>query len=184
MVFMKKVIVSISIVVLLLVSGFLAFLLITEPRAKEFEGRGVVVTLESDFKKVDNENWDFYVENSEIAFMSNRFGKLSNFETEGGTISLKELNLQTYTNLILAVYQVGTEENPITTYTIERYNKSVKEGQLIYCYYKDATGKYAYMLVTAESDNFFYTINIACDAEDLEENRIKMLQYAISIDVE
>lgn len=184
MVFMKKVLVSISIVVLILVVGFLSFLLVTQPRAKVFEGRGVVVTLESDFKEVDSEKWDFYVENDEIAFMSNRFGKLSNFETETGQINLKDFNLQSYANLILAVYEIGTEENPISTYTIERYNKSVKEGELIYCYYKDSAEKYAYMLVLAESDNFFYTINIACDAEDLEANRVKMLQYAISIDVE
>jgi hypothetical protein len=54
----------------------------------------------------------------------------------------------------------------------------------MYCYYTDANQKYAYMLVTAESDNFFYTINIACDYEDLEESRLKMLEYAISIEVE
>ena len=182
---MKKVFVSITIVILLLIVGFLSYLLLSEPREKEFEGRGVTVTLESDFKPVESKNWDFYVENEEIAFMCNRFGKLSNFKDENGNeISLKDFGLSTFTNFVLTVYKIGTKENPISTYSIERYNKEVKEGQLIYCYYKDAEGKYAYMLVTAESDNFFYTINIACDAEDLDEYRVKMLQYAISIDIE
>jgi uncharacterized protein YxeA len=185
---MKKVLVSITIVVLVLICGFTTFLLLTTPRAKQFEGRGVVVTLESDFKVYENENWDFYVENDEIAFMSNRFGKLSNFPNANGegSISLKDFSLKSFTNFVLAQYHIGGEddENPISIYYIERYHKNVNEGQIMYCYYTDANQKYAYMLVTAESDNFFYTINIACDYEDLEESRLKMLEYAISIEVE
>ena len=185
---MKKVLISISFVVLILICGFTTFLLVTTPRAKEFEGRGIVVTLESDFKVYKNENWDFYVENDEIAFMSNRFGKLSTFPSVNGQgdISLKDFSLKSFTNFVLAQYKIGGEnnENQVSIYYIERYHKNVNEGQLIYCYYTDANQKYAYMLVTAESDNFFYTINIACDYEYLDANRLKMLEYAISIEVE
>jgi len=180
---MKKVLLSMSFVVLLLVVGFLSFLLLTEPRAKVFEKRGVTVTLESDFKVYESENWNFYVENDEIAFMSNRFGKLSEFTYGEGEdqkkVSLKDFSLDTFMNLVLTLYGIDTPENPVTKYTIDAY-----DNYFYYCYYFDGNEKYAYMFLTAETDNFFYVVNIACDADAFNDSRVKMLQYAVSIEFE
>lgn len=180
MVFMKKVIISISIVVLVLISGFLTFILVTTPRTKKFEGRGVEITLASDFKIVENENYDFYVTNDEIYFMSTRLGKLSNItDTNGTKHELSKLTLNSYLALVLATYGLGTEDNNISIYYMENYYED-----FYYCYYKDGNSNYAYMLIVADSENFFYTMNIACAADKIDEYRTKMLQYAITIEVE
>lgn len=180
---MKKVFVSIIMVVLLLISGFLAYLLITTPRVKEFEKKGITIQLESDFEVVESENWDFYVANDEIAFMANRHGKASTIKGPGDVdIKLTDFTLSSYLSFILALYGINTEEdkeNNVTIYNVDTYGSG-----FYYCYYKDGTGKYAYMLFVKQNENFFYTMNLACAADKLDDYRTKMLQYAISVEVE
>ena len=182
---MKKVLVTIVMVILVLCSGFLTFLLLTTPRAKTFEGKGLKVELASDFEVIDSEKWQFYAENKDIAFMANRIGKLSTIkDSEGKEIKLVDFSLQSYLSFTLAMYNLGTKDNAISIYSVDTYNESSHETKMYYCYYTDAEGKYAYMMVVKESENFFYTMNIACDADELSVHRTKMLQYAISVDVE
>ena len=180
---MKKILVSIFMVILILISGFLAYLVLTTPKAKVFEKKGVTVELTSDFKEVKTEKWDFYVENAEYAFMSNRFSKKSTFETPNGVeLELSTLTLQSYLSLILAAYGLSSDEsqaNATTIYYVDTYGSG-----FYYCYYKDAEAKYAYMLLVKESLNYFYTVNIACDADDLNDSRAQMLQYAVTVTVD
>ena len=157
---MKKIIVSVSIAVLVLICGFLTFLLVTAPKDKVFEKRGVTVQLESDFKVIDTEKWDFYAENSKYAFMSNRIGKKSNITTPDGktTLELTNFTLSSYLSLILATYGMSSDPNQpnyTTVYYVDTYGSA-----FYYCYYKDANDKYGYMLMVKESLNYFYTINI------------------------
>lgn len=190
MVFMKKVLVSFIIFILILGSGFLGYLLVTTPKPKTFEGKGVTVELLSDFKVFESEKWQFYAENKDIAFMSERVGKLSTItDKNGNKLSFSTFTLETYLNFILATNQLFTEDGENSSYDVdiyeaEIYSESPLKGQMYYCYYKDYEGNFAYMLVVRESENFFYTINIACDADQLNAYRTKMLQYAMSIDVE
>ena len=181
---MKKSISIICIVVLALVSGFLTFLLVTTPREKVFEKRGVTVTLESDFKVVETEKWDFYAENDEIAFMSTRISKMSEIKPQDGQtgIKLEGLSLAAYLSLTLASYGISVEgdaENKTTVY----YADTFGDG-FYYCYYKDASEKYGYMLLVKSSLNYFYTMNFACDADQLDNNKTKMLQYAVTVKVD
>lgn len=183
--FMKKIIITIVMVVLVLCSGFLTFLLLSTPKPKTFEGKGLTIELASDFKVVDSENWQFYAENKDIAFMANRIGKLSTIkDADGKEFKLTNFTLQSYLSFTLAMYNLSAENNTISIYDIDLYNESAKEAKMYYCYYTDADGKYAYMMFVKESDNFFYTMNLACDADKLNVFRTRMLQYAISVDVE
>ena len=182
---MKKGLSTICIVVLLLVSAFLAFLVVTTPREKVFEKRGVTVVLESDFKVVETEKWDFYAENDEYAFMSTRISKKSEIPSkeEGKpAVKLENLTLQAYLSLTLAAYGISVDENDGNTITI--YYADTFGSGFYYCYYKDGSGKYGYMLLVKESLNYFYTMNIACDADQLNSSKTKMLQYAVTVTVD
>ena len=40
------------------------------------------------------------------------------------------------------------------------------------------------MLLVKSSLNYFYTMNFACDADQLDNNKTKMLQYAVTVKVD
>ena len=176
---MKKIIYPICLSVLVVVAGVLCFLLLNTVKPKTFEGRGVEVTLSSDYKVKESQAWDFYVENGDIAFMSNRIGKLSQIGEGDNKISLQTLNLQAYLVLTLAAYKID-EEN-ITIYEVEKYDL---KDSFLYCYYTDAEQKYAYLLMVKESENFFYTINVSCDNSKLTDLRDELLAIAVTVRVE
>ena len=135
---MKKVFVSIIMVVLLLISGFLAYLLITTPRVKEFEKKGITIQLESDFEVVESENWDFYVANDEIAFMANRHGKASTIKGPGDVdIKLTDFTLSSYLFFILALYGINTEEDKLIHKLVKAADKI---AAYIKCLREESTG--------------------------------------------
>ena len=106
---------------------------------------------------METEKWDFYAENDEYAFMSTRISKKSEIPSkeEGKpAVKLENLTLQAYLSLTLGAYGISVDENDGNTITI--YYADTFGSGFYYCYYKDGSGKYGYMLLVKESLNYFY----------------------------
>lgn len=165
---MKKII--LCILALFLTIGFTG----CSAKTKEFYKKGVKVTLPSDFEEYEHDRWDFYVENDEFAIMSNRVSKLSNFtDTSGNTVNLAKLPLKAYMTLILASYNVDAG-----IYYVQGYNST-----FYYCYYTIGED-YGYMMMVAETESFFYTINLCSDYDSFQQSKEKLFEYAISIQLD
>ncbi len=173
---MKKMLLCLSILLLtVLLPGCMV-------KSEIFEDKGVKIKLTSDFEEVDVEQWDYYLENDTIAFMSNRIGKLSQIEgANGESLKLLDLSLQQF--LVVALQLNGITMEQISIYKVET-DKSDKD--FYYCYYsvEAKENTYGYMMMVMESDNFFYTMNFSTDYDVFEENKSLLLSYAVTIEIE
>lgn len=165
---MKKFILCLSVIILTIcLTGCMG-------KTERFEGKGVSIVLPSDFEVVETEKWDFYVENDEVAIMSNRLGRWTSIEdANGNKISLSILPLKTYYEMVLTAYKLEVD-----TYFVEGYRST-----FYYCYYTVGED-YGYMMMVAATEGYFYTINLCVDYGVFQESKQQLLEYAISIELE
>lgn len=157
---------------LLLILALTFFLTGCGVKETEFKGGGVTVTLTSDFKEYESDNWNYYLENKDVAFMTKRV----NFQSTIGEVNLSKLTLNDYLNLVLSTNNIKAD-----TYIVEGIN-----GTFYYCFYtsyKDYNDNYAYMLMVMKGKEHFYNMNFCCDYDDREVYQQQFLQYAVTISV-
>lgn len=144
-------------------------------KPQTFYKKGFKIEVPASFEEIEKDNWDIYIENDEYAIMSNRVSKLSNITDDSGNkINLAQLPLNIYFQLILS----GNGIEDCDTYFVEGYNCT-----FYYCYYTVGE-KYGYMMMVAESESFFYTINIATAYDSYKQSKQQMFEYAISIELD
>lgn len=144
-------------------------------KSQTFYKKGFKIEVSSSFEEVEMDKWDIYIENDQYAIMSNRVSKLSTIEDENGnSLSLTKLPLSVYCQLILDKSGIGDAD----TYLVEGYNCT-----FYYCYYSVGE-KYGYMMMIAETESFFYIINIGTSYDTYKDLKQEMLEYAISIELD
>lgn len=144
-------------------------------KTQTFYEKGVKIDVPASFEKLEMENWDFYIENDVYAIMSNRVSKLSTIKDENGnSLSLASIPLDVYYKIIVNSSGIGDAD----TYLVEGYNCT-----FYYCYYTVGE-KFGYMMMVAESESFFYIINIATAYDSYKQLKQEMLEYAISIEID
>ena len=103
--------------------------------------------------------------------MSDRISKFSQING----LDLSKLSLEEYLNSVLATYGI---QDSTTTYLVEGYYAT-----FYYCYYT-VEEKFGYMMMVAESDAFFYLINLAADYDVFQETKPLLMEYAVKIQIE
>lgn len=165
---MKKILYSFIIVIFMLVITGCSV------KSKTYSKEGVSVTLLSDFEEYESSKWDMYLENDDLAFMSNRLKKTTKIENA----DLTKFTLEQYTMYILSTSGVSA---PI--YKVDGMN-----GTFYYFYYNVYEDKndplYGYMMVVMEGEDHFYTMNFSSDYAKFENMKKVMFQYAMTIAVE
>lgn len=142
---------------------------------KEFSKSGVTITLTSEFKKKESDNWLVYLDSKDCSFFATKQNKQ--------TIDLKMFNFEESIKGYMMYIQ-----------NLNGLNVSKKElsglyGNIIYSYYalhdfdneKDLC---TYMLMIMESENYYYTMNLCCDSDKFDDMQLTFMKYAMSIKVE
>lgn len=138
---------------------------------EEFDRKGITIVLPSYFEEIESEKWDFYVASDKVDIMSDRVSKYSNIND----LDFSTLSLEEYMNYILL--RQGIQEST-TTYLVEGYYAT-----FYYCYYT-VNEEFGYMMMIAESDAFFYIINLATDYDIFQETKPLLMEYAVKIQIE
>lgn len=138
-----------------------------------FAKEGLSITLTSDFEEMQYDNWDLYLQSDSITFMSSRASKDSNI----GELQFSNLSLKEYFNYSLAINKLETP-----TYHVDGIHEYFE-----YCYYSTTVNgepTYAYMFIGLEGKDHFYTVNLCCDYDQLENFKPIFFKYALSIKVD
>ncbi|MCK4551556.1 MAG: hypothetical protein KAU02_01470 [Tenericutes bacterium] len=137
-----------------------------EPEEKEFSEAGMTITLNEDFILTETVMAPLYLVSLDHIFIGLR-------ESKDLVVSAGINNLQEYADTVLTIGGHPDE----TTYNSEG------DFTYIYAYYTASVDDidYGYMLVCAEGDSYYYTMNFACLEDNLENNKELYIGWADSI---
>ena len=137
--------------------------------AKEIEGSGISITLNSTFVEKEVLQVPFYLESTQHIFMGNRERKTD----------LSSAGVSTLEQYIEAVLSVGGK-----TATVEEYDE--EDMHYLFAYYTSIVNEqdFGYMLVVMEGENHFYTLTFGCFENKLEGNKAQYTKWIKTATVE
>lgn len=135
---------------------------------QEFSGSGITITLDDSFQKSNTMYVTFYLESFDYIFTGEREEKSLFTGTDIDT-------LEDYAHAVLEYSgNSGTEllEAEDSAYLYAYYTATVEADE------------FGYMLICMESDNYYYVMNFASFADELDDSKDQFFDWADTIVVE